>query len=399
MRKIKNKFILSFFFIALILTGIVSLGINNISAITVSEDGFEENDDFWSASPITYAYYSNLCQGDDDWFNVSIGMDEVIKVSLYFDGNLDNIELELYDNSQGILDSSYGVDNYESVAWISNVPQYVYIRTFGYDNYESYDMNVEIFPKGTYDDEYEENDVPTSASEIYPNFYHNLVNNDSDYYKINFDNDFSIDIYNSSDLWAQLYDYNYNYLADFNVESSYLILDWIPAYHGDYIIVVNGPDLGDFYDMDIWITGIYDDWAEPNDFLGESYDVGFGYHDGLVQNDDDWYKVWLEPHDDLKINIFYETTSTEMNLELFDEYGTPLATGDMEWDHLHLSWINGDYGRHLYFKVSGDHSGDWYDIELILNGQMGDDWAEENDDWNSTFDLGTGRHNQLFNFD
>ncbi|MHA1511855.1 MAG: hypothetical protein ACTSRX_09065, partial [Promethearchaeota archaeon] len=205
MRKIKNKFILSFFFIALILTGIVSLGINNISAITVSEDGFEENDDFWSASPITYAYYSNLCQGDDDWFNVSIGMDEVIKVSLYFDGNLDNIELELYDNSQGILDSSYGVDNYESVAWISNVPQYVYIRTFGYDNYESYDMNVEIFPKGTYDDEYEENDVPTSASEIYPNFYHNLVNNDSDYYKINFDNDFSIDIYNSSDLWAQLY--------------------------------------------------------------------------------------------------------------------------------------------------------------------------------------------------
>ncbi len=393
MKIIKNKFILSSFFIALMLVGIVSFGTNTVSAFTVSEDIYEENDDFWSANQTGPGFYPNLCQGDDDWFNISIGVDEIIKVSLEFDGYQNDIDLQLLDNSQMILDSSYGVDNYESVAWISYVPQSVYIRIYGADNSEAYNMTIEIIPKGAYDDEYEPNDEFTSASEIYPDFYHNLVNNDMDIYKIYLDQEVSIDIYNTSYLWVQLFDDMYMLLADFTNEGSYLTLDWETHHSGDYYIVVNGSALGDFYDMDIWLTGPMDDWAEPNDFLGESCELGFGYHDGLVQSDDDWYKVWLYPNDPLEINLFYDTVYTWMNLELYDEYENHLASSNMDGDHLHLSWTNWDYNQYVYIKITGNNNGDWYHIGLDLT--MGDDWAEENDYFYEAQHLNLGYHDEL----
>jgi len=516
MKIIKNKFTLSIFFITLMLMGVIVFGAKNVSAL---EDSYEENDNFGSAYTVGTGFYPNLYQGDEDWFNISVNADDVLKVSLEFNGDQNKINIELYNSSEEILDEPKGMYDNKTVAWISLVPQVLYIRIFGENNYEAYNMTIEILVKGTYDDSYEENDDFPQASEIFPNYYNNLVNNDTDIYKLYLDKNVSIDVFNTSALTVGWYNVSYDWLADFSLddEDDYLILDWNITYTGYYYIVVNGPDLGDFYDIDIWLTEFMgDDWAEPNDYRGESHFIGTGYHGGLiqndedwfgyeqvnemetlevklyydtafvlnielldesgirhgysvyteswgkrlewtaygyysnvyihingsdigleynfelsifggstegddwaeendyfnearpisfgwnygmVQNDDDWFEVWLEPHDDLKINIFYGTTSAEMNVELFDDNEIYLASGNMEWDRLHLSWINGDYGRHFYFKVSGDHSGDWYDIELILNGQMGDDWAEENDDWNSARDIDTGYHNQLFNFD
>ncbi len=578
------------------------LSAKNVNASPISEDTYEENDNFWSAYYIGPGFYPNLCQGDDDWFNISIGVDEVIKVFLEFNGSQNDIDLELYDSAEMILDSSYEMDNNESVFWISLVSQTLYIKTFGYNNSEAYNMTVDIFVKGAYDDEYEENDDFPQAPEIFPNYFNNLVNNDTDIYKIYLDQNVSIDVYNTSFLWVQWYDEYYNWLTNFSVEDSHLELDWVTTYPGYYYIAVYGPNLGDFYDIDIWLTGsfddwaeendiredsmgldlefysgfiqndddwfsydnwifnseklevdlyydtafildielideygnphgysitteswgkrlewiaggaysnvyihvhgsnigleynmslIIDDWAEENDFIGDSYELGLGYYNGLVFNDDDWYRystiyfsetlevelyydtvfdlnielideygsphgysitteswgkrlewtadtyysfvyihvfntefgleydmnlniihddwaeendfiydathldfdwyggmilndedwyeVWLESNDFLEINLFYDYERTWMNIDLYDEYENYLTSGDWDWDHLHLSWTNYDYSRHIYIKITGNYTENWYDIELILNGQMGDDWAEEND--------------------
>ena len=378
------------------LTSFISFGANNASASQISEDWAEENDDFWSARFINPSDYSYLCQGDDDWFNVSIGVDEVIKVSLAFDGDQNDIELELYDSSQMLLDSSYGVDDYESVAWISYIPQYVFIRIYGYDNSEAYNMTVDIVSKGAYDDEYEQNDDFPSASEIYPNYYKNLVNNDSDYYKIYMDSDFSIDIYNTSYLWAQLYSNTESWITDFSIEDSHLKLDWCPTYKGDYYINVSGLDLGDFYDMDIWIT---DDWAEPNDYFHDATYLDFGHHNNLIQKDNDYYEVWLETDDLLEINLFYDTGYTWMDIELYDDNENLLTNGILDEDHLDLSWTNYDYGRNFSIKVSGPNNQDWYYMELIQNGLMGDDWAEENDYFTEARHLNLGYYDNLIQND
>ena len=389
----KKKKMFSIFFIAFMLANAVSIGSKIVSAWSISEDPYEENDDFWSAYSLVSGFYPNLCQGDEDWFYVSIGVDEVIKVSITFDGSQNNIDLELYDNTQMRLDFSWTVDNYEYVAWISDVPQSVYIRIYGENDEEVYDMTVEIVAKGVYDDEYEPNNDFPSASEIYPDFFNSLANNDLDYYKIYINFEFSINIYNTSFLFAQLYSDSYSWITNLSVESSYLQLDWEPSYSGDYYILVSGLNLGDLYDMAIWMT---DDWAEPNDDFYEATYLDFGYHTGLIQKDNDWYEVYLEQDDKLEIELSFDSEITWMNIELYDEYYNFLTSGSPDGDQIKLSWTNYDYGKSFYIQIYGNDDQYWYDIELSL---AGDDWFEENDDWDSARNLSPGQYNQLFNYD
>jgi len=394
--KIKNKkYRVSIFFIALMLTNIVLSGANSVSAFTVYEDGYEDNDDFWSAYPISPGPYYDLYQGDEDWFYVSIGVDEVIKVSITFDGSQNNMKLELYDDMEMMVDFSWTGDNNQYVAWISDVSQSVYIRIYGDDNEEAYDMNVEIFAKGAYDDDYEDNDDFSSASEIYPNIFNSLVNNDLDYYKINIDREFSISIYNTSFLIAQLYSDSYDCITNFTIENSYhLKLDWFPTYHGDYYILVYGLNLGDLYDM---IFDYSDDWAEPNDDFIDAIHLDFEYHSGFIQKDIDWYEVWIEPNDIFEINLFYQTWDTWMNLELYDEYEGFLTSGDLNGDHSYLRWKNNDnYVRSFFIKITGDNIGYWYDIELKL---IGDDVFEDNDYYDEASLLGSGYHDGMVQLD
>ncbi|QEE15100.1 hypothetical protein DSAG12_00923 [Promethearchaeum syntrophicum] len=81
----------------------------------------------------------------------------------------------------------------------------------------------------------------------------------------------------------------FSYITDFIIEESHLSLDWDLSYSGVYYICVSGLNFGDFYDMDIRIAGLPDDWAEPNDYYYEAKHLDLGYHGGMVQNDDDFF--------------------------------------------------------------------------------------------------------------
>ena len=398
MKIIKNKFILSIFFIVFMLAGIVSYGTNTVNAI--DEDDYENNDDFWSAYPISPGIYPNLCQGDDDWFNISIGVDEVIVVSLEFNGDQNDIELELYDNSEKILDSSYGMGNNESVAWISYVPQSVYIKIYGENNNEAYNMTIEFFAKGEYDDKYEDNDDFPQAPEIFPNYFNNLVNIDTDIYKIHLDHNIeaSFDVYNTSNLWVQLYSYDYNWLADFNVVDSHLELDWVPASSEYYYIRVNGPNVGDFYDIDIWVIG--DDWAEENDIQDDSEELDLGYYSGFIQNDDDWfiYNYLISATQNFGIDLYYDTAYV-LDIALIDEFGSHHGYSIISktWGKK-IEWTAAVDNLNVSIYVHGSDIGLEYNMSLYIYGGS-DDWAEENDYWDSTKYLNIGSYDDLVNLD
>ena len=374
-------------------TSIASFGSKNVSAFTVPEDSYENNDYFWSAYPIDSGFYPNLCQGDDDWFNVSIGVNDVILINLEFDGSQNNIDLELYDSMNSMLNSSYDVDNNEDVSWVSSVSQTLYIKIYGQNNTEAYNMTVDI------DDWAEENDIREESKGIGVGFYSGFIQNDNDWFS--YDNL----IHNANTLEINMY-YDTAFTLDieltdeYNNPHGYAItsetwgkkLEWTAG--GNYSSVyihVYGSNIGLKYN----ITLIIDDWAEENDNLNEAEFLYIEYHGGMVNYDDDWYQVWLGPNDALTIRQYCDNGYF---LELYDENETLLKTGDFEEDHYYLSWTNDVNDKYVYIKIQGIYSGDWYDIELLLNDTV-DDWTEENDFWDSTKYLNIGSYDDLVNLD
>ncbi len=378
MIKIKNKNFLSIFFISLMIVGIVSYGTNIVKAI--DEDGYEENDDFLTAYEIGPGFYPNLCHGDEDWFNISIGADEIIKIYLEFNGSIDNIDLQLYNSAHQLLTSSNGIGNNESVLWTSMTPQTLYIRVYGDHSGEAYNMTVSI------DDWAEPNNIRAESVYLGLGYHENFIQNDDDWYNYGW-------VYSMETLEVDLYYdtafvLNISLIDEYDLPHGYTLtyeswgtrLEWLSAGdHSDVYIHVYGSDIGLEYNLSLYIFGGSDDWAEENDYLTEARHLDLLWNGGMVQNDDDWYEVWLYPYDKLELNLFYNTWETWMNLDLFDEYENFLTSGYMDGDHLHLFWENDEYDRNVYIKITGNNSGYFYDLELIFNGQTGDDWAEDND--------------------
>jgi len=379
MRMIKNKFILLVFFITLISTNIFSSGTNIASASPTSEDGYEENDDFWNAYSIGTGYYSNLCQGDEDWFNISIGVNEAIQVSLYFDGSQNDIDFELYDSSYTHLVGSYGVGDYETVAWISDVSQYICIRIYGWDNNEAYDMDISIIINP--DDWAEPNDYHYEATHLDFGSHSGMSQFDDDWYELWLEPHDNLEIklfYDSDYTWMnlELYDQYENFLISGSWDWDYLSIDWTNDDYGkSFYIKIIGNNIGDWYDIELNLKE--DDWAEENDIYYEAKPINLVYHNQLVQYDDDWYSVWIESNDVLEIKLFYDTENTWMNLELYDQYENFLISGYfISGDHLFLNWTNNDYSRDFYIRVIGDNEGESYDLDLKIavdgDGKNGD---------------------------
>ena len=369
MRKIKDKIILSIFFTTLILASIFSSRTYIVSAFSIAEDWAEENDDFWTAYEIGPGYYQDLCQGDEDWFNISIGANEIIEIYLGFNGSIDNIDLELFDSGYNPLTSSYETGNYESVLWASMTPQTLYIRIFGYDNDEAYNMNI------LFDDWAEPNDFLVDSYELGLGYFSGLVQNDIDWFKVWLESDDPLEIdlyYETENNWIglEMYDENENFLYnEYFVEGDHLHVSWTNVDNSKYFYLkIIGFDNGDLYDIYLKLNDDPgDDYAEENDDFSAARELHYGYYSDMVQNDDDWYKVWLESKEFLEINLFYDPEYEWMNLELFNENENYIAGGiSMEGSHLHLDWTNDNSGKFVYFKVTGDNSEGWYDIEIKI---------------------------------
>ena len=75
-----------------------------------------------------------------------------------------------------------------------------------------------------------------------------------------------------------------------------------------------------------------------------------------------------------------------MNFELFDENENSLLSGtNMDGGYLNLNWTNDDFGRFLYFKVSGANNESWYDLEVNIMNE-GDSKNGDNNPF-ANFDL------------
>ncbi len=84
---------------------------------TCAEDQFEPNDSFAAAFTVDAGSYENLsvCNNDDDFYRICPGEPGVLSISVRFDHDLGDIDLQLLNEQGQIIDRRNGVDDEEAL--------------------------------------------------------------------------------------------------------------------------------------------------------------------------------------------------------------------------------------------------------------------------------------------
>jgi hypothetical protein len=114
------------------------------------DDRFEENDMLSQATVLgseTEITESDLrILGDDDFFKVTAHSTGKLVVRVYFEQEGGNIDLEIRDANGVVLDQSTGqVDNENLIIPVVSQQMY-FVRVFGNDVFNEYDLEIENFP-------------------------------------------------------------------------------------------------------------------------------------------------------------------------------------------------------------------------------------------------------------
>ncbi|MFX0029855.1 MAG: hypothetical protein ACFE8B_11635, partial [Candidatus Hermodarchaeota archaeon] len=333
----------------------------------MGDDAYEENDhdgEAYDLSPWPASWLpSGLgIQFDDDWYTVYLDPgEERIYVELIFSHGAGNIDMEIWfwDGSFNHLTGSYSTDDNEYIDIEVPWSGIYYIRVFGDNTGNSYDLWWEdLVPTG--DDWMEENDDFWSAWYVDPNYYSGLklVYGDDDWFRTYLRNGDTLDIaiyfkHSEGDLELELYDPSESFrTGSYSVDNDEFISysidmsgDWrFRVYHASADSVLH-------YDLDIWVNAgedPKDDWMEENDGFWSSWYVDPDYFHGLILNneDEDWFHTYVNEGDVIDVNIYFDHDKGNLELELWSPSQT-LRTG---------SYGEDDYE---YISFMADVSGDW----------------------------------------
>ncbi|MFX0187315.1 MAG: PPC domain-containing protein, partial [Candidatus Hodarchaeota archaeon] len=240
----------------------------------LGDDGFEPNNYFSNAVEIGKGWYPSLMCKDDDWFKFWIEKDEEFTVEIFFPHSMGDLDMELYNNSNGWLDGSYSVDDNEMITWIANYSGFYYIHIYNYSftigNY--YDLDIYIGWKW-WDDEYEYNNDFWSAKEVFKGLHRHLKCQDEDWYMIHLfaGEDITVDIFffnDSGNLDMELYNNTYGWLNGSYSWDDDETISFTASYTGYYFIFVNKYSFDDDNEYDMKISGqqitvFYEDFEGP----------------------------------------------------------------------------------------------------------------------------------------
>ncbi|MFW9824070.1 MAG: PPC domain-containing protein [Candidatus Thorarchaeota archaeon] len=261
---------------------------------------------------------------------------------------------------------------------------------------------------GSIDDPMEDNDNYGNASSVIPNYYFNLtiIETDEDWFKLFLNPGDTIEVYiyfnhSEGDLDMELFDpvdpltYRTGSFSTTNDEFLSYTADktgeWrIRVYH--YTGSTNVT-----YNLDIWVK--VDDWMEENDDFWSAWGVGPGIFTGLklVDFDEDWYQIYLNPGDIIDVNIYFNHSEGDLQLVLYDpSYSYRMDSLSMDHDEFitFMADMSGDWRIQVYHNYG--NSTVLYDLDIWVSfSTIVDDWAEENDNFWSAFGLGPGFHSGL----
>ncbi len=361
-------------------------------------DPYEENDYKWEAyylpDAASWLPSGPAIQQDDDWYMIYLDSGEA-HVELSFSHMLGNIDLEVYYSNTTLLGGSYSYDDYESIDMLVPWSDWYYIKVFGANMSNSYDL----WWSGAFDDYFEDNDDYWSASFVSPNYYPDLriIDYDEDWFHLFLNLGDIIDIYIyfnhwDGDLELELYDpaniqQDGSYSSDDNEYISYTAHmpgDWlIRVYHASGDSRVN-------YDLDIGVNRGGDDPYEAGEDPVDAFDLT-SYEGWCLskilgegrQFDIDWYRFDIgEGVENLRIEVNFDLYQGDIFIELFDSFNSPRG------DHIEMGEgyavieVNNPSSGTYYIRVDGHFNGNWYDLYWTAGAPVicGDDCYEMNND-------------------
>ena len=215
------------------------------------------------------------------------------------------------------------------------------------------------------DDSYEENDVFSTAIEIPMGYYPSMSCEDDDWFKfrVKLGEKFIINIYYDSyygDLRLELY----NFTGAPYLDSDNETISWTAEYDNFYYIRISNFAVPNNYDLDIYT--IFDKYEPNNDKLSAAV-VDKGFHRGLWCDDDDWYGFSTNGGEDISVNIHYQLSDGDLDMELYDQYNSFLGRSDnwdKDYDSLSFtSTYTGYYYVRVYNKTKNIEN--WYDMKIL----------------------------------
>ena len=396
----------------------------NTTMIDMGDDWMEENDDFWSASYVNPDYYSGLkmVYNDNDWYRTYLENGDVIDVAIFFKHMEGDLELELYDPSEGQRFGSYSSNDDEFITYTADMSGDWRIRVFHADGLTElrYDLDLWVNAGGsTDDDRMEENDGFWSASYVNPDYYSGLIldHSDEDWFKINLTSGDAIDI------WIYFDDYQGNlelelhspsntfrsgsYSEDYAEFISFVIDvsgEWrIRVYHAD-------EDSKVYYDLDIRIKDDFYEFNNHPDVLYKEHPSNLAederiwlsdLHGLAVQEDHDWYMIGITPgFERLVLDLSFNHTLGNIDVVIYDELSIPIIGNSSMTDNEHIDYIlphSGLFAIHVY----GDNMRNTYDMRWddVRTDWRSDDNYEMNNDAMSAFDISFLENNSIWILD
>lgn len=362
------------------------------------DDVYEENDamaEAYDISLLTGAPLSDLgipTQSDDDWylFEVAASGNPSIRVTLDYLHINGSIDFTIHNSAGDVIATADSLDDSQALFIpVSNGTYFV--RVYGDDLYNPYDLTVEIFG----DDAYEENDSSGAAADITSESGSvlPLVQFDDDWFKFsvtasntflnvfaNFahaNGNIDLAVYKSGDLINPV---AVSDSPDADGEAVTLSGDI-----GDYYIRVYGDNINPAYQL-TW-TVAPDDVYEENDIIGAAADITTTEGDVLnaIQFDQDWFEVEVAAGSiTLSVDIEFLHEDGNLDLAIYDAAGVAVATVDTATDNESLVLGIFPFGAtpETYFiKVSGQGAGTEYTLTWLTSTEDG----FEGDGGNNTY--------------
>lgn len=364
------------------------------------EDAFEENDIREEAYDISAEEGVDL-EGvvfDDDWFVLDPPAGVVgVELTLDFVHAFGDTDVNVYNQFGELIEVAFSVTDGESLSFEVNPFEGVtYIEVFGYDGNlgNPYTLNWVSFTR----DGYEDNDTMGTATDLTD--FEGIplsessggfgTSGDEDWYAIQPGNT-NLNVYTrfihaDGDIDIELWDQNGDFVERATSDTDDELITTTVTPGATYYIRVFGETAGNPYDL-VWNSYDTDDAFEENDEFADAFDIiaaEYEFRENLVQLDDDWYLIEVNPGEDLLVaDIFPDSRIDNMVMELYDageELIDSVATADGENRIEASSLPEGLY----YLRVSGRDLGGRYTIAW---GSTSEDSYEENDTDETAYEL------------
>ena len=315
-----------------------------LCSVNCTDDQAEPNDDPDNSTAINSEGTQAglvVCADNDDWFDVIVGSDMGLAVTLSFDHALGDLDMELYDfdDPTTAVANSAGVSDTESVVMPAQPGGAIYlIRVYGYAGAANqYDLTVDFVAAGECLDDYlEENDDQADARFVLDGSYEDLMIcvGDEDWYEnyMFVGEDLIVDLlfsHANGDLDLEIRDENGMpvALADSSDDDETATAAISTAgYYYVRVYSYSGQDQNN-YDMAItYGAPCTDDQYEANNELDAATLLDAGTFQSLMlcPNDEDWYAFIVGPDSFFLAEITFIHADGDLDMYMYDEFGGQL---------------------------------------------------------------------------